>query len=192
MAEDRELRVRSLLDTVRAEGRTALTAPEGKVIADAYGIAVPGEELATDVDEAVSYAARFGGPVVMKIVSPDILHKTDAGGVIVGVEGAADIRAAFYKIIENARAYNASARIEGVALCAGAEPDRLVAGVGNSHRRSAGCGDDQPSRPRGDRECGRVAVRARRKGEREQRGCDREQECELPHRATTVNVTEAE
>jgi len=85
-----------------------------------------------------------------------------------------------------------SARIEGVALCASDEPDRLVARVGNSHRRSAGCGDDQPSRPRGDRECGRVAVRARRKGEREQRGCDREQECELPHRATTVNVTEAE
>lgn len=87
MAEDRVLRVRTLLEAVRAEGRTALTAPEGKVIADAYAIAVPGEELATDVDEAVSYAARFGGPVVMKIVSPDILHKTDAGGVIVGVEG---------------------------------------------------------------------------------------------------------
>lgn len=116
MAEDRELRVQSLLDAVRAEGRTALTAPEGKVIADAYGIAVPGEELATDVDEAVSYAARFGGPVVMKIVSPDILHKTDAGGVIVGVEGAADVRAAFHKIIENARAYAASARIEGVQV----------------------------------------------------------------------------
>lgn len=86
------------------------------MIADAYGIAVPGEELATDVDEAVSYAARFGGPVVMKIVSPDILHKTDAGGVIVGVEGATDVRAAFHKIIENARAYNASARIEGVQV----------------------------------------------------------------------------
>jgi acyl-CoA synthetase (NDP forming) len=87
MAEDRVLKVRALLDSVRAEGRFALTAPEGKVIADAYGIAVPGEELATDVDEAVAFAARFGGPVVMKIVSPDILHKTDAGGVIVGVEG---------------------------------------------------------------------------------------------------------
>ncbi|MGW5639342.1 acetate--CoA ligase family protein, partial [Streptomyces sp. NPDC003832] len=77
MAEDRVRRVRELLDSVRAEGRTALTAPEGKVIADAYGIAVPGEELATDVEEAVAYAARFAGPVVMKIVSPDILHKTD-------------------------------------------------------------------------------------------------------------------
>ncbi|MGW1622526.1 acetate--CoA ligase family protein, partial [Streptomyces sp. NPDC002172] len=100
MAEGRELRVRELLDSVRAEGRTALTAPEGKLVADAYGIAVPGEELATDVDEAVAYAARFAGPVVMKIVSPDILHKTDAGGVVVGVEGAADVRAAFHRIVE--------------------------------------------------------------------------------------------
>ena len=116
MAEDRTLRVRALLDSVRAEGRFALTAPEGKVIADAYGIAVPGEELAADVDEAVAYAARFGGPVVMKIVSPDILHKTDAGGVIVGVEGAADVRAAFHRIIDNARAYDADARIEGVQV----------------------------------------------------------------------------
>ncbi|WP_369173836.1 acetate--CoA ligase family protein [Streptomyces sp. R28] len=116
MAEDRALRVRTLLDSVRADGRTALTAPEGKLIADAYGIAVPGEELATDVDEAVAYAARFGGPVVMKIVSPDILHKTDAGGVIVGVEGATDVRSAFHKIIDNARAYNADARIAGVQV----------------------------------------------------------------------------
>ncbi|MEU9190469.1 acetate--CoA ligase family protein [Streptomyces sp. NPDC048484] len=116
MAEDRVLRVRALLDAVRAEGRMALTAPEGKVVADAYAIAVPGEELATDVDEAVAYAARFDGPVVMKIVSPDILHKTDAGGVVVGVEGAADVRAAFHKIIDNARAYDAKARIEGVQV----------------------------------------------------------------------------
>ncbi|UDM03092.1 acetate--CoA ligase family protein [Streptomyces longhuiensis] len=116
MAEDRELTVRALLASVRAEGRSALTAPEGKVIADAYGISVPGEELATDVDEAVAYAARFGGPVVMKIVSPDILHKTDAGGVIVGVEGAADVRAAFCTIVKNARAYAPDARIEGVQV----------------------------------------------------------------------------
>jgi acetyl coenzyme A synthetase (ADP forming)-like protein len=116
VAEDRVLKVRSLLDAVRAEGRAALTAPEGKVIADAYGIAVPGEELATDVDEAVAYAARFDGPVVMKIVSPDILHKTDAGGVIVGVEGGEDVRAAFHKIVDNARAYAPDARIEGVQV----------------------------------------------------------------------------
>ncbi|MER5545551.1 acetate--CoA ligase family protein [Streptomyces sp. NPDC002589] len=116
MTGDRVLTVRALLDTARAEGRTALTAPEGKVLADAYGIAVPGEELATDVDEAVAAAARFAGPVVMKIVSPDTLHKTEAGGVVVGVEGAADVRAAFCRIIENARAYHSAARIEGVQV----------------------------------------------------------------------------
>lgn len=116
MAEDRVLRVRTLLEAVRAEGRSALTAPEGKVIADAYAIAVPGEELATDVDEAVSYAARFGGPVVMKIVSPTSSTRPTPHGVIVGVEGATDVRAAFHKIIENARAYDSQARIEGVQV----------------------------------------------------------------------------
>lgn len=110
------LRVRALLDSVRAEGRTALTAPEGKVVAEAYGIAVPGEELARDVEEAVACAARFGGPVVLKIVSPDILHKSDAGGVVVGVEGAARVRAAFRRIVDNARAYAPGARIHGVQV----------------------------------------------------------------------------
>ncbi|MFF2655721.1 acetate--CoA ligase family protein, partial [Streptomyces sp. NPDC058045] len=116
MTDDRVRKVRTLLETVRAEGRTALTAPEGKLIADAYHIAVPGEELARDVEEAVRYAARFSGPMVMKIVSPDILHKTDAGGVIVGIEGATAVREAFRTIVKNARAYDAQARIEGVQV----------------------------------------------------------------------------
>ncbi|MDX3684234.1 acetate--CoA ligase family protein [Streptomyces sp. AK04-4c] len=109
-------RVRALLDRVRGEGRSALTAPEGKVVADAYGITVPGEGLARDVDEAVALADRLGGPVVLKIVSPDILHKTDAGGVVVGVSGAKEVRAAFCTIVKNARAYAADARIEGVQV----------------------------------------------------------------------------
>ncbi|WP_037858349.1 acetate--CoA ligase family protein [Streptomyces sp. NRRL S-340] len=116
MTEERVHRVRALLDAVRAEGRTALTAPEGKVLADAYGIAVAGEALARDVEEAVASAALFGGPVVMKIVSPDVLHKTEAGGVVVGVEGAADVRAAFHRIVAGARAYAPGARIEGVQV----------------------------------------------------------------------------
>ncbi|WP_328906878.1 acetate--CoA ligase family protein [Streptomyces sp. NBC_00234] len=113
--QERE-RVRALLEAVRAEGRSALTAPEGKIVADAYGIAVPGEELARDVDEAVAHADRLGGPVVLKIVSPDILHKTDAGGVVVGVSGPAEVRAAFCRIVENAKAYAPDARIDGVQV----------------------------------------------------------------------------
>ncbi|MGC5005961.1 acetate--CoA ligase family protein [Streptomyces sp. DT203] len=114
-SQDRET-VRALLESVRAAGRSALTAPEGKIVADAYGIAVPGEELAQDVDEAVAFADRLGGPVVLKIVSPDVLHKTDAGGVVVGVEGGVQVRAAFQRIIENVRAYAPDARIDGVQV----------------------------------------------------------------------------
>lgn len=108
--------VRALIDRVRGEGRSALTAPEGKILADAYGITVPGEGLARDVDEAVALADRLGGPVVLKIVSPDILHKTDAGGVVVGVSGAQEVRSAFCTVVKNARAYAADARIEGVQV----------------------------------------------------------------------------
>jgi acetyl coenzyme A synthetase (ADP forming)-like protein len=108
--------VREVLDKVRAEGRDALTAPEGKRICDAYGIPTPREGLATTADEAAALAGEIGGPVACKIVSPDILHKTEAGGVIVGVEGADDVRAAFDKIIANARAYQASAKITGVQV----------------------------------------------------------------------------
>ncbi|MFF4823973.1 acetate--CoA ligase family protein [Streptomyces sp. NPDC001312] len=108
--------VAKVLATVRAEGRSALTAPEGKRIADAYGIATPGEALAHDADEAVAHAGAFDGPVVLKIVSPDILHKTDAGGVVVGLHTADEVRAAFDRIIANAKKYDPKARITGVQV----------------------------------------------------------------------------
>ncbi|MGW2899588.1 acetate--CoA ligase family protein [Streptomyces sp. NPDC001212] len=108
--------VARVLATVRAEGRSALTAPEGKRIAEAYGIATPGEALARDADEAVAHADAFDGPVVLKIVSPDILHKTDAGGVVVGLHTAEEVRAAFDRIIGNAKEYDPEARITGVQV----------------------------------------------------------------------------
>ena len=70
-----------MLDEVKAEGRTSLTAPEGKLVCDAYGIAVPKEGVASTAAEAAKLAAAMGFPVVLKIVSPQILHKTEAGGV---------------------------------------------------------------------------------------------------------------
>lgn len=115
-AEFNKAAVREVLAAVRAEGRDALTAPEGKRVADAYGIPTPKEGLATTADEAASLAADIGTTVVCKIVSPEILHKTEAGGVIVGVEGSEQAREAFDKIVANARAYNASATITGVQV----------------------------------------------------------------------------
>ncbi|WP_062430185.1 acetate--CoA ligase family protein [Herbidospora daliensis] len=108
--------VREILDKARAEGRTALTAPEGKLVCDAYGIATPGEGLATSADQAVELAASIGFPVVLKIVSPDILHKTEAGGVLVGVGSAEAVRAGYDQIIANAQAYDAGAVIDGVQV----------------------------------------------------------------------------
>lgn len=108
--------VRAVLDAARAEGRTALTAPEGKRITDAYGIPTPAEGLAETVDEAVALADRIGFPVVLKIVSPDILHKTDAGGVRVGLASCAEVRGAFTAIVAGARSYDPKARIQGVQV----------------------------------------------------------------------------
>ncbi|MCA1218123.1 acetate--CoA ligase family protein [Streptomyces sp. 8L] len=108
--------VRAVLDAALAEGRTALTAPEGKAISDAYGIPTPAEALAECSDDAVRLADRIGFPVAMKIVSPDILHKTDAGGVQIGLKSASEVRGAFASIVSNARAYDADARILGVQV----------------------------------------------------------------------------
>ncbi len=109
-------KVRTILDAVKAAGRDSLTAPEGKLICDAYGIAVPQEAVAASAAEAQKLAAAMGFPVVMKIVSPDILHKTEAGGVLVGVKSAEEAAKGFDTIIANARKYKADAQIIGVQV----------------------------------------------------------------------------
>ncbi|GAA2353714.1 acetate--CoA ligase family protein [Saccharopolyspora halophila] len=109
-------RVREVLDAVRSEGRSALTAPEAKKLCDAYGIPTAGEGLATSADEAAALAAEIGGPVALKIVSPDILHKTDAGCVLVNVSGAADVRAGYEQILTNAHAAAENPAISGVQV----------------------------------------------------------------------------
>jgi len=108
--------VRAVLDRVKAENRSALSAPEAKQVADAYGIPVPQEGLATSPDEAAALAERLGYPVVLKIVSQDILHKTEAGGVLVGVADAAAVRSGYATIVANAKQYQADARIAGVQV----------------------------------------------------------------------------
>jgi acetyl coenzyme A synthetase (ADP forming)-like protein len=112
----RDAAVREVLDQVKREGRTALTTPEGKRVCDAYGIAVPGEGLARSAKEAAKIASGLGFPVVMKIVSPDILHKTEAGGVVVGVKNAAEAEAEFDRILANASNYKSDAKLDGVQV----------------------------------------------------------------------------
>src|SRR5690242_14801125 len=108
--------VRKVLDAVRADKRTSLTAPEGKLVCDAYGIPVPKEGVAKSAADAGKIASSMGFPVVMKIVSPDILHKTEAGGVVVGVKTAEDAQKTYDTILANAKKYKADAKIEGVQV----------------------------------------------------------------------------
>src|SRR6202521_3205090 len=108
--------VRKVLDAVKADKRTSLTAPEGKLVCDTYGIPVPKEGVAKSAAEAAKIASTMGFPVVMKIVSPDILHKTEAGGVVVGVKTPVEAQAAYAKILANARKYDRKAKIDGVQV----------------------------------------------------------------------------
>ncbi|MBQ6640590.1 MAG: acetate--CoA ligase family protein [Saccharopolyspora sp.] len=111
-----EQTVRRVLDAALGEGRSALTAPEGRALCGAYGIPTAAEAVADSAEEAVALAAELGGPVALKIVSPDILHKTDAGCVLTGVRGAAQVREGYARILANAREHDADAEIDGVQV----------------------------------------------------------------------------
>ncbi len=116
MAASKKTTGRKMLDAVGTTGRTSLTAPEGKAVCDAYGIPVPQEGLAKTAAEAAKLATRIGYPVVLKIVSPQILHKTEAGGVLVGVKNAADVRKGFAAIMARAKKHDRKAELVGVQV----------------------------------------------------------------------------
>jgi acetyl coenzyme A synthetase (ADP forming)-like protein len=108
--------IRKILDRAQADARKALTAPEARGICEAYGIAIPKEGVAKSAEEAGRLAVEIGFPVVIKIVSPQILHKTEAGCVIVGVMSAEQATRGYATIIGNARHYDAHAEILGVQV----------------------------------------------------------------------------
>jgi len=132
MTYDRQA-VQAVLDQVLTEGRASLSTAEAKKVAEAYGIPTPGEGVAGSADEAAALAERMGFPVVLKISSPDILHKTDAGGVLVNIEDAEAARAGYDQVVRNARAYKPNASITGVQvqqmLTTGPDVQEVIVGV---------------------------------------------------------------
>ncbi|MEE4357549.1 MAG: acetate--CoA ligase family protein [Desulfococcaceae bacterium] len=108
------------------QGKTRLGELDGLNILKCYGFDVLPTELAKTGAEAVRIAENTGFPVVMKIVSPQILHKSDAGGVKVGLDSPQAVEAAFEKMLESARAYSPDAEIEGVLIQKMAAPGREV------------------------------------------------------------------
>ena len=109
-------KAKSIFDKVKAEGRTNLLEDEGREILDAYGFPLPQSIVATTEDEAVNAANKIGYPIVMKISSPQIVHKSDAGGVKVNLTNDDDTRDGFRTIMENAKKYDSNAEIKGVLI----------------------------------------------------------------------------
>jgi acyl-CoA synthetase (NDP forming) len=110
-----------------APGRDLLTEPEAKRWLTAWGITTPDGSVATSARDATAIAARLGSPVAMKVVSPDIIHKADAGGVLLGVEPAG-AGGAFLQLTEGARQRHAA--VDGVLVERMAEPGyEVIVGV---------------------------------------------------------------
>jgi 4-hydroxybutyryl-CoA synthetase (ADP-forming) len=109
-------KVKEVFASVRQQGRNNLLEEEGYEVLKAYGFPTPKSILGATEDECVKAAKEIGYPVVMKIASPDIIHKSDAGGVKVGVKSDDELRAAFKAIMEGAKKYKADAKIKGVLV----------------------------------------------------------------------------
>jgi acetyltransferase len=107
---------REIISKARADGRSSLTEIEAKKMFAAYGLPVAETNLSRSEDEAVELATKTGFPIVMKVVSPDIIHKSDAGGVKVNLKDEAGIRSAYQTIMKNSQAYKPNADIRGIAV----------------------------------------------------------------------------
>jgi acetyltransferase len=124
-------RAREILSNASRPGR-ALSESISKTILACYGIPVPAEELARDPDEAAAAAARLGGPVAVKIAAPEIHHKSDIGGVRLGLSDPEDIRSATAEIFAAGSRHVPRARIDGVIIQKMSPPGvEMVLGIKN-------------------------------------------------------------
>ena len=106
---------RAIVSEARSRG-AALSETKFKRILACYGIAIPREIVARDPEQAAAAASQIGGPVAIKIVSPDILHKTEAGGVRLGLSTPENVREAAAEILASAVRYAPGARIDGISV----------------------------------------------------------------------------
>ncbi|MBI2954444.1 MAG: acetate--CoA ligase family protein [Chloroflexi bacterium] len=105
-----------IIYTARQQGRGVLTEAESMAILEMFGIPTPGRQVAENPVAAVQCAQALGYPVVLKVVSADITHKSKAGGVRLGVKDDREVEQAFEEILASARAYDPSAKLEGVLV----------------------------------------------------------------------------
>ncbi len=93
-------RVEAIVERTRRAGRARLNEAEALSLLEAYGVPVVPSRAATDADEAVEAAKSVGFPVVLKAMAPPVSHKSDVGGVIVGLQSAREVRGAYYEIVD--------------------------------------------------------------------------------------------
>jgi len=115
-----------ILDKAAEDGRKNLLENEAKTICMEYGIPVTKFKLAKNEFEAVEAAEEIGYPVVLKVVSPDIIHKSDIGGVILNLKNSSDVQNAYKQILENVKAKKKDAKIMGVLVQEMAPPSTEV------------------------------------------------------------------
>ncbi len=116
----------SVIEAARGEGRTLLTEVESKQLLEEAGINTTRARLATSRDEAVAAAQQIGFPVVLKVVSPDIAHKSDVGGVALNLADGAAVGDAFDRIMRAVKAAQPNANVLGVAVQTMAQPGTEV------------------------------------------------------------------
>ncbi len=111
-----EVKVKKIFDKCSAEGRLELGEMEARVILEAYNIPFPHAELARDIKEAREIAEKIGYPVVLKIVSPNILHKSDIGGIKVGIRNEEELEENYDQILFSVKKYMPDANISGITV----------------------------------------------------------------------------
>ena len=106
----------AVINKVKADKRQFLFSFEGMAILKALGVNGPKSFLANSIEQSIKYAEEIGYPVVMKIVSRDILHKSDAGGIALNLENKNEVMDAYQAIMHNCRKYNPYAKIDGIEV----------------------------------------------------------------------------
>ncbi|OLS19003.1 MAG: Succinyl-CoA ligase [ADP-forming] subunit alpha [Candidatus Heimdallarchaeota archaeon LC_2] len=109
-------RVEEILELVVNKGRVTLLGSEAIAVAEAYGITSPKTNTAFSLNEALKYADEIGYPLVMKITSPDLIHKSDFGGVAIGIKDGEELKTKFTTMMQNARKYSPQSNVIGMDI----------------------------------------------------------------------------
>lgn len=127
-------KVIKIFEKVRAEGRSFLLEQEAKNVCKEYGIPITELRIATSAEEAVNYSNEIGYPVVLKIISPDILHKIDVGGVVLDINNKEEARKAYNQIIKTVKIHKPNATINGVLVqeMAPSSTEVIIGGIKDS------------------------------------------------------------